>query len=346
MTTLDRTDRAIVNAFQGGFPVVERPFEPAADALSEHGVDVEPTELARRIRALVECNTLSRFGPIINANALGGATTLVAASVPEDRFDATAETVNDYREVAHNYERNHRLNMWFVLSVVEATRISDVLDSIERETGIDTYNLPKQTEFALGATFSVDGPLAETGFDLSHLGPTCSERAGESLSSRQRELLTAVQGGFPLTTTPYGAVADELGVSTDWVLRMVESFLADGTFRRVGAVPNHYALGYTENPMTVWNVPDGHVEEVGRAVGSLSFVTHCYQRPRHEGVWPYNVFAMAHAQSAAEADDCVEQVRDVVETRCGPVDSEILNSTRILKKAGLRLAERTAHTGK
>jgi DNA-binding Lrp family transcriptional regulator len=342
---LDRTDRAIVNAFQGGFPVVEEPFEPAAVALCERGVDVTAGEVCERVRALVEGDVLSRFGALVDASAIGGEATLVAMAVPEERFEAVAEAVNSYREVAHNYERDHHLNMWFVLSVADSDRIQGVLASIERETGLDTYNLPKLREFELEALFPVAGPLSDGGVDLSDLGPDVTPEGRDALRPHERDLVVELQDGFPLTPTPYADVSVAVGAPTNWVLRTVRRVLAEGRFRRVGVVPNHYALGYTENPMTVWDVPDGDVETVGGAVASLPFVTHCYERPRHEGVWPYNLFAMVHGRSSEEASERVERVRDAIFERCGPVDSDRVDSTRILKKTGIRLAERaTANT--
>src|SRR6056297_3338901 len=145
---LSELDRAVINAFQGGFPVVERPFEPAAAALREHGVDVSAAELLDRIRELDEAGTLSRFGALVNAEEIGGTATLVAMHAPEERFDEVAETVNAHREVAHNYEREHpHLNMWFVLSVAEPSEVGRVLAEIEAETGQETYDMPKQREF-------------------------------------------------------------------------------------------------------------------------------------------------------------------------------------------------------
>ncbi|WP_336328480.1 siroheme decarboxylase subunit beta [Halovenus sp. HT40] len=338
----DRTDRAIVNAFQGGFPVVEQPYEPAAAALRDHGVAITAEELCARIRTLVEDDVFSRFGTLVDASAIGGEASLVAMAVPEDRFEEVTETVNGYREVAHNYERDHSLNMWFVLSVADPERVDGVLASIERETGLDSYNLPKMQEFELKALFPVEGPVSEGDVDLSDLGPDVTTADRDVLRPRERDLVVELQDGFPLTLTPYADIADAIGTPTDWVLRTVQRFLAEGRFRRVGVVPNHYALGYTENPMTVWDVPDQDVETVGRAVASLPFVTHCYERPRHEGVWPYNLFAMVHGRSPEGASERVEQVRETVFARCGPVDNDRVDSTRILKKTGIRLAERAA----
>ncbi|PSQ01046.1 Lrp/AsnC family transcriptional regulator [Halobacteriales archaeon QS_4_70_19] len=340
---LDRVDRAIVNAFQGGFPVVERPFEPAAEALRDRGIDIDAHGLLARIRAMDEAGTLTRFGALVDAEAIGGAATLVAMHAPEDEFDAVAEQVNAHREVAHNYEREHpHLNMWFVVSVADADRVREVLDEIEAETGQETYNLPKQQEFRVEAKFLVDGPVPEGDVDLSHPGPDVSPTDRDHLTPPERDLVLAVQDGLPLTETPYADVADEIDQPVDWVVATLKRFDEEGKVRRVGVVPNHYALGYTENGMTVWNVPDGRVDEVGPAIASLGFVTHCYERPRHEGVWPYNFFAMTHGRSEEESAERVRQVRDRMATfwDVGEDDWDTLFSTRILKKTGIRLDER------
>ena len=340
---LGDVDRAVVNAFQGGFPVVERPFEPAAAALRERGIDVDDEELLERVRTLDDEGVLSRFGPLVNAQEIGGAATLVAMHAPEDRFDEVVEQVNAHREVAHNYEREHpHLNVWFVVSVADPERVADVLAAVEAETGQETYNLPKQTEFRVEAKFLVDGPVPEGDVDLSSLGPSPAPSGRETLTPAERDLVLEVQGGLPVTATPYRDVAAAIDADVDWVLETLRRFEVEGKVRRVGVVPNHYALGYTENGMTVWNVPDDLVDTVGPAVASLEFVTHCYERPRHEGVWPYNFFAMTHGRSEAESAERVEEVRDVMSEYWDVEDEDwdTLFSTRILKKTGIRLDER------
>jgi DNA-binding Lrp family transcriptional regulator len=342
--TLDRLDRAVVNAFQGGFPVCERPFEPAAAALRDRGVEVTAPDLAARVRALDEAGTLSRFGALVNAEAIGGEATLVATHAPADRFDEVVEAINDRREVAHNYEREHpHLNVWFVLSVADES-VEDVLAEIEAETGQPTYNLPKRREFRVEAKFLVDGPVADGDVDLSGLAPVVEPTDRTTLTPAERDLVVEIQGGLPTTETPYRDVADALDADVSWVVETVERFRLEGKVRRVGVVPNHYALGYTENGMTVWDVPDDLVGEVGPAVAGLDFVTHCYERPRHEGVWPYNVFAMTHGRSEAESEARVERVREEMARfwDVGDDDWDTLFSTRILKKTGIRLAERAS----
>jgi DNA-binding Lrp family transcriptional regulator len=112
---------------------------------------------------------------------------------------------------------------------------------------------------------------------------------------------------------------------------------ASGVIRRIAAVPNHYALGYRANGMSVWNVPDEMVDELGRKVGALEFVSHCYRRPRHLPLWPYNLFAMVHGRTRAEVEERVQQVGAVMEGYSRA--HEVLYSSRILKKSGLRIRE-------
>ena len=153
-----------------------------------------------------------------------------------------------------------------------------------------------------------------------------------------RKLVLALQSGLPLVPRPYDAIADELGVSPDLVRQRLALMQSDGRIRRIGAVPNHYKLGYTANGMSVWDVDDEQVDAMGAKIGALDFVSHCYRRPRHLPDWPYNFFAMAHGKSRAEVEDKVKQIADIMGNACRGY--EILYSKRILKKTGMRIGGR------
>ena len=157
------------------------------------------------------------------------------------------------------------------------------------------------------------------------------------IDALDRQIIAATQAGLPLCPRPYAAVAERIGLTEDLVLQRLNRMLDNGVIRRVGAVPNHYALGYRANGMSVWNLPDARVSELGRKVGALDFVTHCYQRPRHPPLWPYNLFAMVHGETRTEVELKVAQIA----TLLGEADlgHEVLFSTRILKKTGLRLKQ-------
>ena len=155
------------------------------------------------------------------------------------------------------------------------------------------------------------------------------------LTETDQQLVRATQAGLPLVPHPYAQVAEQLGVSEATVTERLQALLSNGVIRRIGAVPNHYAIGYAANGMSVWDVDDAHIDLLGELVGALPAVTHCYRRPRHLPDWPYNLFAMLHGSSREEVLAEAEHIAAVLGSHCRSRD--ILFSTRILKKTGLRL---------
>jgi DNA-binding Lrp family transcriptional regulator len=155
------------------------------------------------------------------------------------------------------------------------------------------------------------------------------------IDALDRRLIQATQAGLPLVERPYHVLAVELGIAPEELIGRLHRMLETGIIRRIGAVPNHYVLGYRANGMSVWDVPDEDVAAIGRRVGALDFVSHAYHRPRHPPIWPYNLFAMVHGRSRAEVEDKVAAIAALI----GPADRShtVFYSTRILKKTGLRI---------
>ncbi len=156
-----------------------------------------------------------------------------------------------------------------------------------------------------------------------------------TLEAADRRIIEATQTGLPLTARPYRAIARETGLDEKEVMRRLRRMMETGVIRRIGAVPNHYALGLVANGMSVWDVADERIAELGRRVGALDFVSHCYHRPRHPPHWPYNLFAMVHGRTRTEVEDKVAHIARLLGEACR--GHEVLYSTRILKKTGLRL---------
>ena len=147
-------------------------------------------------------------------------------------------------------------------------------------------------------------------------------------------IMRATQVGLPLTPQPYQRIAEQLGLTAEEVMKRMATMQDQGVIRRIGAVPNHYKLGYRFNGMTVWNVPDESIDDLGQKVGQLEFVSHCYHRPRHLPEWPYNLFAMVHGKSQADVDEQIKQIADLLGD--ANLSSDVLYSTKILKKTGFR----------
>jgi DNA-binding Lrp family transcriptional regulator len=156
------------------------------------------------------------------------------------------------------------------------------------------------------------------------------------LDAIDRQIIRLTQAGLPLVAEPYQAIAAELDLSAPEVMQRMTAMQDAGIIRRIGAVPNHYKLGYVYNGMTVWDIADQHIDRLGKQVAELAFVSHCYQRPRHLPDWPYNLFAMIHSKTQQAAEKQVNTIADLLgEYARG---HEVLYSTKILKKTGLRIA--------
>ena len=142
---MDNIDRDIINTLQDGFPICMSPYKQVAQ-----GLNISEQELIMRLKKLLETGVLSRFGPMYHAEQMGGALSLAAIKAPEKDFDSIANTINAFPEVAHNYAREHTLNMWFVLATETPEQIQQVIRKIEEKTGLTVYNMPKIQEYFVG----------------------------------------------------------------------------------------------------------------------------------------------------------------------------------------------------
>ena len=330
---IDSVDAALIDDFQSGFPIEERPFERVGDAL-----DIDETAALERVEGLRDAGVFRRFGAVLNPPVIGSST-LAAVSAPEGRFDEVAEVINSYRQVNHNYRRNHEWNMWFVVTAGSLETRDRILSEIEDRTGCQVLVLPMLTDFYIDLEFPVVNgdrfareSVASPAVDATRI----SETAATNLSSLDRKLLLEIQDGFPLSATPYRDIAAALDASVDDVLTAVERLLEDGCIKRVGCVVNHIVTGFDANCMVVWDVPDEALDEHGEAVGELPYVTLCYHRPRRpEQEWPYNLFTMIHGRDADAVDGKIDELAD----EHLPFEHERLYSTETLKQTGARYEE-------
>lgn len=158
------------------------------------------------------------------------------------------------------------------------------------------------------------------------------------LDTTDRAIIEALQSGLPLVSTPFAEVAAGLNLPEDELCARLQAMKDSGVIRRIAAAPNHYKLGMVANGMTVWDVDDAQLSELGPLVGALDFVSHCYERPRDLPEWPYNLFAMVHGSSRDEVEEKRARITELLGDALRA--SDILYSTRILKKTGLRLRKK------
>ncbi len=343
LETVDEVDAAIIDSYQSGFPVAERPFRRLADAL-----EIEESDALERVRRLHEEGIFRRFGPVLNPPVIGSST-LAAVRAPEERFEEIAEVINGYRQVNHNYARDHEWNMWFVVTAGSRETRDEILEEIETRTGCSVLNLPMLTDYYIDLEFPVvnadsfarqslePGARPSETVEQSEASPTrISEDAATDLSSFEADLLLEVQDGFPLSETPYRDLATTLDTDVSDVLEAIDRLSENGCIKRIGCVVNHLVTGFDANCMVVWDVPDDELDERGVGAGDLSYVTLCYHRPRREDLeWPYNLFTMIHGRDPAAVDEKIDELA----SEYLPVDHERLYSTETLKQTGAQYEE-------
>ncbi len=326
MSSLNRLQRQLINQFQGGFPLARQPFSCVAASLG-----VGEASLFKTLKGLLDTGYLSRFGPLYNAEKIGGEVTLAALSASERNYDRVADMVNRYPQVAHNYRRDHQLNMWFVISAEHKGDIENVIQAIELETGLKVYNFPREKAFYLGLFLQLD----EDGSVDTVSMPEEQPAANHILPDEQdKKIISLTQSGLPLVSDPWASIAQQLNMPEDALLQRMQKMQDAGIIRRIGVIPNHYRLGLKANGMSVWNIPDERAIELGEKVAALDFVSHCYLRPRYESLWPYNLFAMVHGSDKAIAREKADKIKALLGEDC--LGGEVLFSSAILKKTGFR----------
>lgn len=335
---IDLDDARLIDRLQRDLPLTARPF---ADIARELGM--AEAAVIERVSRQLETGVLTRFGPLFHIERAGGQFILAAMAVPPGRFEEVTALVNALPEIAHNYRREHALNMWFVVAAETPEAAWATCDQIEAATGLTVHAFPKEREYFVGLYLPLLTPaprvLATTSASLpadTATGPAPAVAAAPAaLTEFDRALIAATQAGLPLVARPYDSVAAVLGTTGEQVRQRLAELRTSGVVRRIGAVPNHYRLGYVANGMSVWDIDDAEVDRLGELIGSLPAVSHCYRRPRQPGVWRYNLFAMLHGHTRdevlAQADAIAARLGDACQAR------DVLFSSAILKKTGLRL---------
>lgn len=315
----DALDLRLLNEFQRGFPLEARPFDAVGARLGADG-----DEVLWRYRRLVQEGFLSRIGVAFRPGA-AGASTLAAMAVPPGRLEAVAARVNQRPEVNHNYERDHALNLWFVLAAPDQAGLEAALAAIRCDTGLAVLSLPLEAEYHI-----------DLGFDLrTGSTPRAAAPAMARVQAAERPLLAAIADGLPLVPEPYAALGRAAGMDAATVREILLRWIETGIARRFGAIVRHRRLGYEANAMAVWDVPDTLVDEGGARLALAPGVTLCYRR-RRDPQWRYNLYCMVHGRERSAVRAQVEAAG--AQAGLAGTPHEVLFSRRCFRQRGARYA--------
>ncbi len=327
---LDDVDKALLNAVQWDFPLVERPYDALAERLG-----VSEGEVLERLARVKELGVLRQLSAIFDTRALGYNSALIAAKLDPDHIDQAAETISAHPGVSHNYKRNHEYNLWYTLATPPNEDFDAHLDVLHTTSGARvTRKLPTLVLYKIGVKLDMTGTTSANAKAevLAHEQPERRpDMAAPELSDLEVAAISILQDDLPLVELPFAAQGERIGVDGATVLELVKSFKDRKLLRRLAAVMNHRSAGFKANAMGVWAVPEDQLPKIGPQMAGFAAVSHCYRRPTYDD-WPYTVFTMVHGRSARDCEATIDAIR----TETGVDEHALLWSIKEYKKTRLR----------
>lgn len=331
-SSIDTTDRKLLNLLQSECPLVERPLDVLAGEL---GIGAD--EVINRVQRLKDRNIVRQISAIFDTRRLGYTTCLVAMKFADDKLDQGAHIFNEHPGVSHNYARVGDYNLWFTMAVAPGESLEETVKVWAERAGAERYRmLPTIKFFKIGVNFDMEKEegAAEQFSPDGYGNGDSAKRAWndvEPVTDFEIEVIRELQEDMPLVPEPFRPMAERLGVTQQEIFDVADSFRERGVMRRFSAVLHHRKAGFKSNAMVVWKVPSERAEEVGREMARSKWVTHCYERPTFPE-FPFSHYTMIHATTQ---EQCEQVAKDISEAT-GIDEFQLLYSTREYKKTRVR----------
>jgi DNA-binding Lrp family transcriptional regulator len=313
----------LLSLIQKNFPLERKPYVKLAEMLGVHELEVLQTLREQKQRAIIR-----QISPIFDTKRLGYHSSLVAFVVDKEDIDAAVEVINSHPGISHNYERDHRFNIWFTLAVAPDSKLGleKTVALLAKKVGAkDFIMLPTLKMFKIAVKLNTTGKDAQK-------EKVAKRRYKEiTLSSLHHQIIRETQYDLPLESEPFVAITEVLGISHEKLFEHLNELYEAGVMRRFAGILNHRKAGFNANAMVVWDIDEEKGEEIGRRAAEFSAVSHCYLRPKYEN-WPYNLFTMVHGKSTEETNGIIADIAAEIEHR----DKRPLYSTREFKKVRIR----------
>jgi DNA-binding Lrp family transcriptional regulator len=321
---------ALLNGWQRDFPIVAHPFAEIGRRVMRSGIHADgadETAVLATLRRLQARGAISRVGAVVAPRRVG-ASTLAALAAPPQRIEEIAAQVSARPEVNHNYQREHRYNLWFVATAADQAALAAVLAAIEVDTGCPVIALPLENEFHI-----------DLGFDLGSghksVAPVASFAARQP-DDEQKRLIAALQPGLEIMPRPFRQLGETILMPEEEVLARITAMIDEGMIKRFGIVVRHHELGYRSNAMVVFDLDDDAVDGIGARLAAEPGVTLCYRRRRSLPEWNYNLYCMVHGRSREEAQPVIDRLAGLAGKQ-----ATVLFSTRRFKQCGARYFDDT-----
>ncbi len=329
-SNLNDLSQALLNQYQKNFPVSSNPYDLIAKDL-----ECSEPEVLSHLLTLKDKGIITRIGPVFD-HKRAGSSLLAAVSVPENKKKIIADIISQYEEVNHNYGREHKYNLWFVVTAPSQSHLDKVLDEIELNISYPILRLPMIKAYHIDLGFNLNNRIDKNKLSETKIPPTKLPliNVHELLpSNQQQELRVLIQDGLPITRSPYLRLANMLGLQDESiVMTTIQHWLNTGLIKRLGLVSNHHRLGFTSNAMVVWDLPEEHIDRIGKIFKDSGLVSLCYQRKRELPHWPYNLYCMIHSRDRNTVLRNIEQLKNMINIKS--IENDVLFSNHQYKQKG------------
>ena len=329
----DPIDMDLLDKWQRDLPICDRPFQVIASHLG-----LEEDDVIARLTRMHTAGRITRIGATCAPNT-ASASTLAAVAAPPEYIEEVAAVIADFTGVNHSYQRENRLNLWFVATGPDRAHVDATLSGIAEATGLDVLDL------RLKRPFNVDLGFSMTGTTEQSAAPRPVPRRADMSAMRtgDRAILQHLTEGLAIAPRPFAELAARLNRSEAQVSDRIETLLGAGIISRLGVIVRHRALGWRANAMVVWDLPPEQITKAGPCLAALPGVTLCYERRPVPDLWPYRLYNMIHARSRDEAKGVLARARALTCLR--DVPHKVLFSTRCFKQTGALISLQSTQPG-
>ncbi len=313
----------LLSLLQKKFPLTPKPFAKIAGML-----DCTEGEVLESVQAQKDASIIRQISPIFDTKRLGYSSSLVAFVVDKEDIDAAVELINSHPGISHNYERDHRFNIWFTLAVAPDSLLGleKTVSLLAQKSGAkDFIILPTLKMFKIAVK------LNTTGKDAKKEKVAKRVHKEIELTPRYHDIIRETQYDLPVVSEPFAGVIERLGITYEELFDTLNHLKDAGVMRRFAGILNHRKAGFNANAMVVWDVDEKEGESIGKRAAEFSAVSHCYLRPKYEN-WPYNLFTMVHGKTTEETNGIIEAIAAEIAHK----DKRPLYSTREFKKVRIK----------
>jgi DNA-binding Lrp family transcriptional regulator len=314
----------ILYRIQKSFPLVKRPFEEIAKELN-----ISENEVIEILQKEKENKIIRQTSAIFDTKKLGYTSSLVAFEIAQDDIDEAVIILNSHPGISHNYERNHKYNIWFTLAIAPNSKsnLEDTIAILAKLTNAKDYIILPTLKL-----FKISVKLDTTNQAEKKEKVARTDFKGMELNDYHYNIIKEAQNDIEITQEPFKKIIEKLNISYDEFFSVLNEFQETGVMRRFASILNHRHAGFGANAMVAWDIEEGEKgEEIGKIAASFSAVSHCYLRPKYP-TWNYNLFTMIHGKTKEDTQEVIENIAKEIEYK----SNMPLYSSREFKKVRIK----------